>query len=105
MNGTVNWNAIRSHEQIYLDLCPPVRAPHRFCFMSVEKLDDTKSCIACAEEIRKDARLCRFCRTAQDDTSSPGASIPTIVAADGTTTRSSTEASPSPKETPPLEGN
>lgn len=35
--------------------------------MSNGKSEETKPCIACAEDIKKDARLCRFCKTAQDD--------------------------------------
>ena len=37
--------------------------------MSNGESEETKPCIACAEDIKKDARLCRFCKTAQDDPS------------------------------------
>lgn len=68
--------------------------------MSVEKSDETKSCIACAEEIKKDARLCRFCRTAQDDTSFPGASIPNVSTTEDPETSSTVATPPASEESP-----
>lgn len=71
--------------------------------MSNEETEGTKACIACAEDIKKDARLCRYCKTAQDDVDFLGANIPDADAAESTEPISSEEAPPISPELPLLQ--
>jgi hypothetical protein len=67
--------------------------------MSVPGPEETKHCIACAEEIKKDARLCRFCKTTQDDPSFLEAELPNGPEAEDIGNGASAEASAEPLPT------
>lgn len=71
--------------------------------MSNEETEGTKACIACAEDIKKDARLCRYCKTAQDDADFLGANMRDAVATENTEPSSSAEASSISPELPLLQ--